>query len=194
MLTRTDFENKLLAVIRSVPGLEQSPAVFTGEINPVCRAVYYKVGVGLSGPALLEIRDKVILLLSEMGSQSPLRTVSFEIEGDPLSSNYGKTYINIRHLHFNRQMTMMLPTPSAKIFEGVDVQVVRVADRGMSKVVVFKPHWPDEREFGFPTKVLHDLLDKDGQILINHQDCTHEGIDRIAPGDIVTIPRQVKQG
>lgn len=193
MLTRTDFENKLLAIIRSVPGLEQSPACFTDKINPVCRAVYYKVGMGLPGQALLEIRDKVMLMLSEMGSQSPLRTVSFEIEGDPLSSDYGKTYVNIRHLHFSRQM-MPLPAPSAKVFEGIDLMVAEIVSGKTMKVVVFRPHWPDKDKFGMPIKVLHNLLDKDGQILINHQDCTHEGIDRLTLGDIVTIPRQVEQG
>lgn len=193
MLTRTDFENKLLAIIRSVPGLEQSPACFTDKINPLCRAVYYKVGMGLPGQALLEIRDKVMLMLSEMGSQSPLRTVSFEIEGDPLSSDYGKTYVNIRHLHFSRQM-MPLPAPSAKVFEGIDLMVSQVFEKDKVRSVIFRPPWPEEKPFGMTMKILHALLDKDGQILINHQDCTHEGIDRLMVGDVVTVPRQVKQG
>ena len=187
-MTKADFEEKLKAITSSVPGFEGS-VDFT-EKRSSCGAWHYKVGMGLPGPSLLEVRHKVTLAIQ--GAPGPIRTVDFDVEEDALSPHYGKTYVRVRHMHFDNPPSRPLPAPSSKKFVGLDLQVERVVKSGTTKVVIFKPHWPEEGNFGVPIKYLHHLLNKDGQILINHQDCTHEGIDKIIPGDFVTLPELVR--
>lgn len=183
-MIKADFEDKLRAITSSVPGFEGS-VDFIEKRSP-CGAWHYKVGMGLPGPSLLEVRHKVTLAIQ--GAPGPIRTVDFDVEEDALSPHYGKTYVRVRHMHFDNPPVRPLPIPSVKDFKTVDLQVARVIPRGITKVVVLKPHWPEEKEFGLPIKVLHHLLEKDGQVLINHQDCTHDRIDQLVPGDFVSLP------
>lgn len=192
MLTQKEFESRLVEIIQSVPGLEGAQPDFVGTINPVCRANYYKVGMGLPGAVLLEIRDKVMMMLSSSGCPVLPRTVSFEIEGDVLSPHYGKTYVNIRHLHFSRQASMEPFAISSKGFAGTDLVVSQVFEKDKVKSVTFTPPWPGEKPFGMTMRLLHAILDKDGHILINHQKCTHERIDGLVVGDVVTVPMDNK--
>lgn len=188
-MDKLQFELKLVEMVKSLPDYTEGHPCFTATVNPVCKAMNYKIGMGLSGISLLEIHDKLVSMKTETRNK-----LFFDIERDPESAYYGKMQVCFHHIHVDRGLSAhdkINVFPDLSKVSGVDLTVLAVIYEGDKKAVIFRPHWEGEAPFALPFKLLHMVLDKTSEIAINHRECTHEMIDQIKRGDIVTLPQQM---
>lgn len=93
-MNKEQFEKILTEVV--------TPKGYTFEvIKSNCGGYKYKIGMGLSGPQLLNLKTDLFkaIPLYQWVTTRLVRTC-FDVEGDFNSDNYGKFYLHIPHVHF----------------------------------------------------------------------------------------------
>ncbi len=129
-MKKEDFEATLV-------GLAPPGKIIFDAIRGHCGGYRYKIGLGMTGPELIQLRRDFINAHSYQSVF--LRTIVFDIEKDVDDAFYGHTYLLIPHIHFEAPTWKENTSTSTS----TDLQAMNQVDSSKSSDQTVSPLTPE---------------------------------------------------